>query len=102
MSTQPNIYKPRITADKFEPWRNSVNEQRRAVDAFSNIAARLGAGFNNLLEGTNYPLTRLSFNYILMQSLYRSNWIIRKVVDVPAEDMTKNWMVWTPRLLRRR
>jgi hypothetical protein len=68
---------------------------KQAADAFSNIAARTGYGTTNLLEGTQYPLTRLSFNYILMQSLYRSNWIIRKVVDVPAEDMTKNWMTLT-------
>ena len=95
MSLDVNIHKPKITADKFHAFQNLVKEQRQASDAFSNIAARLGFGSNNLLEGTTYPLTRLSFNYILMQALYRSNWIIRKVIDVPAEDMTKNWMTLT-------
>jgi phage-related protein (TIGR01555 family) len=92
---QINIHKPRITADKFQQWVDSTKEMRQAADAFSNVAARLGFGTSNLLEGTTYPLTRLSFNYILMQALYRSNWIIRKVIDLPAEDMTKNWMTLT-------
>jgi phage-related protein (TIGR01555 family) len=61
-------------------------------DAFSNPAARTGFGTNNLLEATSYPLTRLSRNYILLQSLYRSNWIARKIVDAMAEDMMKNWV----------
>jgi phage-related protein (TIGR01555 family) len=95
MSTDIHIHKPRISADKFAAWQEGIRDQKQAMDAFSNIAARLGTGSNNLLEGTAYPLTRLSFNYILMQSLYRSNWIIRKVIDVPAEDMTKNWISLT-------
>lgn len=95
MSTDIHIHKPKITADKFTAWQQGIQDQKHAMDAFSNIAARLGFGSNNLLEGTTYPLTRLSFNYILMQALYRSNWIIRKVIDLPAEDMTKAWMTLT-------
>lgn len=64
----------------------------RGVDAFANIAARTGFGSRNLLEATQYPLTRLTRNYLLMNSLYRSNWIVRKVVDAMAEDLTKNWI----------
>ncbi len=45
----------------------------------------------NLLEGTNYPLTRLSRDYNLMNSLYRGSWIIRKVIDSIPEDALKNW-----------
>ena len=65
---------------------------REMMDAFSNQLARTGFGTSNLLEGTSYPLTRLSRNYILMQSLYRSNWIARKLIDSVAEDMFKNWI----------
>ena len=60
------------------------------LDAFANVIARLGYGSANLTEGASYPLTRLSRNYILCQSLYRSNWIARKVIDAPSEDMLKN------------
>lgn len=61
-------------------------------DSFQNVAARTGFGTDNLLEGTNYPLTRLSRNFILIQALYRSNWIARKIIDCVAEDMMKNWV----------
>lgn len=61
-------------------------------DAFSNVLARLGYGTPNLLESTEYPMTRLSKDYALMNSLYRSHWIIRKVIDTIPEDMCKNWI----------
>jgi phage-related protein (TIGR01555 family) len=61
------------------------------LDAFSNVLARLGFGTPNLLEGTEYPLTRLTRNYNLMNSLYRSHWIVRKIIDTIPEDMCKNW-----------
>jgi uncharacterized protein len=65
---------------------------RQTIDEFANVLARLGFGTNNLMEGTSYPLTRLGRNYILMTSLYRSNWLARKVVDTIPEDMMKNWV----------
>ena len=67
---------------------NTVDAQ--TIDAFTNALARMGAGTPSLLEGTAYPLTRLTRNYMLMQSLYRSNWIARKIIDCMAEDMMKN------------
>ena len=68
------------------------SEYTRAMDAFQNVLARLGTNTPNLMEGTAYPLTRLTRNYQLMNSLYRSHWIIRKIIDVPQEDMLKNWV----------
>ncbi|GLG01808.1 hypothetical protein Alches_18480 [Alicyclobacillus hesperidum subsp. aegles] len=63
-------------------------------DAFSNALARLGYGTPNLIEGTEYPLTRLTNNYQLLNALYRNNWIIRRVVDIIPEDMTRNWITF--------
>lgn len=68
------------------------------TDAFSNVLARLGYGTPNLLEGTEYPLTRLTQDYGLMNSLYRSNWIVRKIIDTIPEDMCKNWIEITTEL----
>lgn len=92
MSLAPTIQKPRVPADKFYAWRDGISEQRRAADAFSNLAANLGFQSSNLLEATAYPLTRLTYQYITLLSLYRNHWIVRKIVDAPAEDMTKNWV----------
>jgi phage-related protein (TIGR01555 family) len=63
----------------------------RVVDAFSNPAARLGFGTQNLLEASQYPLTRLSQNYMLLNSLYRGNWIVQNIIGAVPEDMVKKW-----------
>lgn len=68
------------------------------TDAFSNVLARLGVGTPNLLEGTEYPMTRLTQNYQLMNSLYRGHWIIGRIIDTIPEDMTRNWITVTTQL----
>ncbi|WPS86475.1 DUF1073 domain-containing protein [Brevibacillus halotolerans] len=68
------------------------------TDAFSNVLARLGSGTPNLMEGTDYTLTRLTQNYQLMNTLYREHWIIRKIIDTIPEDMTRNWITITTQL----
>ena len=65
--------------------------RRRTQDAFSNPAARLGFGTPSLNEGALYPLTRMSYNYKLFNSLYRSSWIVQRIIDTIPQDMVKNW-----------
>jgi phage-related protein (TIGR01555 family) len=86
-----------MTLDEFR----TVNKQRegavsreffQVMDAFQNAAARTGFGTSNLMEGTAYPFNRITLNYILLTSLYRGSWIIRKVVDSIVDDMYKNWL----------
>ena len=69
----------------------AANTERilRALDDFANPAARLGVGSSNLLEGTQYPLTRITRLYMLMQSLYRSNWVAQRIADTYPELMCK-------------
>jgi phage-related protein (TIGR01555 family) len=64
----------------------------RVLDAYSNPAANLGFGTQALGESTQYPLTRLTNDFNLMNSLYRSHWIVRNIVNVIPADMTKNWI----------
>jgi phage-related protein (TIGR01555 family) len=66
-------------------------KKQRAYDAFANAAARTGFGTSSLMEATEYPLVRLTRNYQLMQSLYRSHWIVRRIIDTIPEDCCKNW-----------
>ena len=61
-------------------------------DAFTNSLARIGFAQPNILEGSQYPITRLTRNYNLMNSLYRDSWIIRRIIDTTAKDMVKNWI----------
>lgn len=67
----------------------------RALDAFTNVLARLGAGTPNLLEGTEYSLQRLSRDFNQLNALYRESWIIRRIIDVIPSDMLKNWITIT-------
>lgn len=61
------------------------------MDAFSNPAARIGYGTMDLLQATEYPLTRLTQNYQLLTSLYRDNWIMQNIVATIPNDIIRKW-----------
>jgi phage-related protein (TIGR01555 family) len=63
------------------------------TDSYSNQPARLGTGTNNLAEAGQYPLVRLTQDYPLILSLYRSSWVVRKVIDQFAEDIYKSFPI---------
>lgn len=67
---------------------------RLIMDSLVNPAARLGPA-DNLLSQNAYMSERLTQNFGLMDSLYRSDWIAGKVVNTIPEDMTKNWIKLT-------
>jgi hypothetical protein len=58
-------------------------------DTFQNMAANLGYGTNNLSSGASYGFNPLSRNRNLLEWMYRGSWLVRKVVDCPADDMTR-------------
>lgn len=61
------------------------------ADAFSNPLFRLGYGSQSPLEATEYPLTRMTDNYALLNSLYRDNWVVQNVVGLMVDDMLREW-----------
>ena len=63
-----------------------------ALDTFVNELTRQGLGMPNPMNATKYPITRLTQDYLLLISMYRNNWIVRKIVDRVAQDMTKAWV----------
>lgn len=78
-------------APKKSTPNNNLGLNSQALDYFSNPAARMGWGTPSLPEATEYTMVRLSNNYWLMLTLYRNHWIARRVVDLPAQDMTRAW-----------
>ena len=66
---------------------NAVN----VADAFSNPLFHLGFGSQSPLEATEYPLTRMTDNYALLNSLYRTNWVVQNVVGLMVDDMLREW-----------
>lgn len=61
------------------------------TDAFSNPAARTGFGTMDLMQATEYPLTRMTQNYQLLTSLYRDNWIVQNIISTIPSDMIRKW-----------
>lgn len=82
----------------IEPTANDNQKTKEMIDAFTNALARLGANTSSLLEATQYTLSRLTRDYVLLTSLYRSHWIIRKIIDTRPEDAMKNWISLTCQL----
>lgn len=59
-------------------------------DSFQNPLTRSGLFMPNPLETTQYPLTRFTRDWQTINSLYRSHWVVRRIIDVIPEDMIKN------------
>src|ERR1017187_1347795 len=76
-----------LTPDGFA----AASSVGRGYDAFTNQPARLGFGTPNLMEGADYILQRLTFDYWLLITLYENHWIVRRIVDTPAQDMIRAW-----------
>lgn len=79
---------------KHPPSQGSQSQaalQLPVLDAFSNPLFRLGYGSQSPLEATEYPLTRMTDNYALLNSLYRDNWIVQNVVSIIPDDMCRKW-----------
>ena len=74
------------TATKKPAGKKSV----KTNDAFQNPLSRSGVFMPNLMEATQYPLTRFTRDWQTINSLYRSHWIVRRIIDVIPEDMIKN------------
>ena len=64
--------------------------QQRTNDSFQNPMTRTGVFMPNPLETTEYPLTRFTRGWQTINALYRSHWIVRRIIDVIPEDMIKN------------
>lgn len=58
-------------------------------DSFQNPLTRSGLFMPNPLETTQYPLTRFTRDWQTINSLYRSHWVVRRIIDVIPEDMIK-------------
>ena len=66
-----------------------------AKDGFSNALARLGANTPNLLNATEYTMSRMTRDFGTLNAMYRDSWIVRRIVDIIPADMLKNWITIT-------
>ncbi|BAU93401.1 putative bacteriophage protein [Methylorubrum populi] len=61
----------------------------RTTDSFQNFEAALGLGADNQMSSSRYGITPLTRNRAELEAMYRSSWIVRQAVSVPADDMTR-------------
>jgi phage-related protein (TIGR01555 family) len=62
------------------------------VDSFVNLLAGMGVPGRDKFASQSYsfvPMTQFD-----LESAYRGDWIARKVIDIPAFDMTREWREW--------
>jgi phage-related protein (TIGR01555 family) len=77
------------TAELLDLMRTDAGEILSAIEgALGNQRTGMGTA-NSVFWGTSVGMVPLLREQEL-RALYRSNWLIRRIIDVPAEDMTKN------------
>lgn len=74
------------------------NQPHKYTDAFANPAAKTGWGEDNLINATEYPMTRLTQDWQLLTSLYRTSWIVQRVCNVIPEDALADLFIEAPGL----
>lgn len=87
---------PKIQLDAMTLFRAQAKAQTALVgkiaqtsDGFDNFVARLGLNNNNTLSAGTYEFNLITRNRIQLEAAYRGSWIVGRVVDSVAEDMTR-------------
>lgn len=86
------------SAERFAKFNEKIGQMSRYNDAFQNPAARTGWGEDNLINATEYPMTRLTQDWQLLTSLYRTSWIVQRVCNAIPEDALASLSVEAPGL----
>ena len=82
--------------NKATPKGGKQNTGVATTDAFSNLLFRLGYGSQSPLEATEYPLTRMTDNYALLNSLYRDNCGSGTRSEAPSPlSILTSWSEWS-------
>ncbi len=89
---KPSRAKSRRAPPARSPSRNpsSVARLLSAADGYANALASLGENSPLLSSGTFFR-NGLTANTELLTTAYRTNWIVKRIIDMPAEDMTRAW-----------
>jgi uncharacterized protein len=62
---------------------------QKTIDGFDNFVSRLGLNNDNALSAGVYMFNLMTRNRIQLEAAYRGSWVVGKVIDCIAEDMTK-------------
>ncbi len=70
--------------------KKQTPEIRRAVDGFINTLAYLGEA-SELNKANDYERHSITHDYETLTVMYRENWLAKRIIDTPCEDMTRAW-----------
>jgi phage-related protein (TIGR01555 family) len=59
------------------------------MDGFDNFISKLGINNDNALSAGTYEFNLVTRNRLLLEAAYRGSWVVGKVIDCVAEDMTR-------------
>ena len=79
-----------VREKKFPPALMTGEALRAALDGYANAAAFLGEDSPLFSAGT-FRRSELSRNTELLTAAYRESWLAKRIIDMPAEDMTRKW-----------
>ena len=65
--------------------------QKSARDSLENLATGLGTA-KDKMTGVNWVMPDM--DQAQADAAYRGDWIARKLIDIPAEDATREWRSW--------
>lgn len=82
MSTKPKTIGTALT-------RIKVPKSQTVADGLENAVAGLG-GYRDKMSYNSWELPRALGRFEL-ENMYRGSWLARKIVDIPADDMTREW-----------
>lgn len=63
----------------------------RVNDGFVNLASNLGTGRDKAASGGYQYVPIAAF---ALMNMYRSSWLAKKMVNIPAQDATRRWRAW--------
>lgn len=73
---------------------------RKTLDGFMNVTAKLGISQDNMSSTGHYGLANfISRNRQELDAAYRGSWLVGRVVDAIAEDMTKDGVTFFSEML---
>ncbi len=63
---------------------------KKMTDGLQNLVSGLGTS-KSKREHSRFVLENITTNWMEMDAAYQTNWIARRICDIPAEDMTREW-----------
>jgi phage-related protein (TIGR01555 family) len=87
------IFADKKMSAEMKKHRTGITAQ--TADGFDNFVSRIGLNNKNTLSAGTYTYNLVTRNRILLELSYRGSWIVGRVIDCRAKDMTRGGITIT-------